>query len=176
MKKLLVLLLAAVMAMFVFVGCGKSESKYVSEDTAKKVAVEQVKGASAENVTACELDEEDDINKVYEITIMHEDKQYDIEVNAVDGTLMKVESESVTAGNQPADGEKPIDMGKNKIEKIALKQVKGAEKVDIVKCELDNDDGKNVYEVEIQYGGNKYELEIDATSGKILKNEKEKMD
>lgn len=39
------------------------------------------------------------------------------------------------------------------------------------KCELKKDDGRNLYEIEFTSGSKKYEYEIDAATGKVLKKE-----
>ena len=177
MKKLVVLLLALSMTMFVFVSCGNasSEAEYISEDQAKEIALQQVEGATADEINSCVLNEEDDINKQYEITIMHDMYEYYVEIDAHDGGLFKVESETVTAGNQPADGEPPVDMGKAEIKKIALAEVEGALDVDVTKCLIHKDGEDYYYEVEIQYGGKKTTMNINATSGEILTKNEEAM-
>lgn len=54
---------------------------------------------------------------------------------------------------------------------IALGDVEGASSsAQALKCELDSDDGLHVYEVEFQYSGARYEYEIEAFNGNILKS------
>ena len=43
--------------------------------------------------------------------------------------------------------------------------------VRFVKVELDEEDGRSVYEMEFLAGGIEYEYEIDASSGEIIKYE-----
>ena len=42
-----------------------------------------------------------------------------------------------------------------------------------LKAEFDADDGKIIYEVEFKSGGREYEYDIDAVSGKVIKEESE---
>ena len=58
------------------------------------------------------------------------------------------------------------------LKKTALKKVPGAGEDDI-KIHLDHDDGKVLYEGSIVYKERKYEFEIDADTGSILKWEEE---
>ena len=45
-----------------------------------------------------------------------------------------------------------------------------------MKVEKDRENGRTIYEVEFTADGYEYEYEIDASSGKILKKEKERDD
>ncbi|MBQ4611797.1 MAG: PepSY domain-containing protein, partial [Clostridia bacterium] len=45
-----------------------------------------------------------------------------------------------------------------------------------VKCELDREDGRVVYEVEFKFDGLEYEYEIDAAAGAVVKYDKERDD
>lgn len=60
-----------------------------------------------------------------------------------------------------------------KAKSIALKKVPGAT---VIKCKLDTDDGRKVYEVDLVKGNYEYDLTIDATTGKILEYDKDLMD
>ena len=55
-----------------------------------------------------------------------------------------------------------------KAQEIALSKVPGAAASHIRKLELDWDDGRQIYEVEIMYQGVEYEMEIDAATGAIV--------
>jgi uncharacterized membrane protein YkoI len=61
-------------------------------------------------------------------------------------------------------------IGSEKAKSIAQAQATGAV---IVKCELDRDDGRLIYEVEARDGRWEYEFEIDAQTGNILKSDVE---
>lgn len=172
MKKILVFMLVAVMAVFAFVGCSKAEpeAELIAESQAKEIAVEQVEGATVEEVSDCALTED---GQVYQVVIMHDMYQFNIDVNALDGTVVAIESETVTAGNSPADGEKPLDMGKEEIKKIVLADLEGGNAEDLdsakfTKCVVNEKDGKYFYEVEITVGESEYAYDIDASTGEII--------
>ena len=58
--------------------------------------------------------------------------------------------------------------------KIALKHAGvSSSNVRYEKTELDYDDGRQKYEIEFRVGNMEYEYEIDATSGNVLKAEKD---
>ena len=81
-----------------------------------------------------------------------------------------------TAGAAQAPEEKGSELiGKAKAGRIALKHA-GLEKsaVNEYECELDYEGGKKVYEVSFDYGRYEYDYDIDAYSGKILRNHKER--
>ena len=72
---------------------------------------------------------------------------------------------------------KPELIGKDKAKEIALAHsALDADKVRFEEVELDNDDGKKVYELDFVSGNYEYEYEIDAYTGKILKWDKERDD
>ena len=56
---------------------------------------------------------------------------------------------------------------------LALEQVPGATDENIVKFAQDYDDGRTVYEIEIIYNRAEYDIEIDASTGTILKMEQD---
>lgn len=58
----------------------------------------------------------------------------------------------------------PVTMEQAK--QIALSRAPGAT---VVKCKLDYDDGRSIYEIELRSGRTEYECEIDAATGTVLK-------
>lgn len=73
-------------------------------------------------------------------------------------------------GTKGADRVYTDFIGEAKAKEIALGLTKGGS---IVEFELDEDDGRLVYEIEIKANGYEYEIELDAYTGKVLKFEKD---
>ena len=148
-----------------------TSDKVIGEDKAKEIVLKKIPGAT---ITEFKLDE-DDGRLVYEGEAYLNQTEYDFEINAVDGTVLKWESETK---NQPAATPKPttkpassisLDDAKN----IVLKKVPGAT---ITEIKLDYDDGRKVYEGSAYKGSTEYDFEINASTGDIIKWESERMD
>ena len=89
---------------------------------------------------------------------------------------------AVSASNETVkpSGQKPTpsgtvqDIGYAKAKSIALNHAGVSEsKAYDMDIELDDEDGKLVYEVEFKSGNMEYDYEIDAASGAVLKHEAE---
>lgn len=148
-----------------------TSDKVIGEDKAKEIVLKKIPGAT---ITEFKLDE-DDGRLVYEGEAYLNQTEYDLEINAVDGTVLKWESETK---NKPAATPKPttkpassisLDDAKN----IVLKKVPGAT---ITEIKLDYDDGRKVYEGSAYKGSTEYDFEINASTGDIIKWESERMD
>ena len=78
--------------------------------------------------------------------------------------------------NDDSDDKVIVSDGKFITEKaaieIAMKQAKGT----VTEIELDEDDGRVIYEIEIKDGKYEYDFDIDAISGEVLKFEKDRDD
>ena len=112
-------------------------------------------------VTDFELDE-DDGRKVYEIEIENGTYEYEFEIDAF------------TTANQTnkVASAKRVMLTKDQAIAIAMKQATGT----VTDFELDDDDGRKVYEIEIENGTYEYEFDIDAFTGEVLKFEKDRED
>ena len=139
-------------------------------EEAKAKALEDAKlTASQVTFTKAKL-ERDDGREIYDIEFYTADyKEYDYEIDARTGAVLEMDydAESFTP---------PVSSGTITMEKareIALSKVPGAKEENIVKLELDRDDGRPVYEIEIIYNAMKYEMEISAADGTILEFESE---
>ncbi len=117
-------------------------------------------------VTKAELDKENG-NPVYEIELVTKDGKAEYDINAVDGTVVKGNSQA-NSGNIAKPTDKIQDEGLEEAKKIAFKHagVKAAD-VTVTKAKLDRDDGQLIYELEFYTAENKYEYEI-TTDGVIL--------
>jgi len=140
-----------------------------------------------------DLDWDDGVS-VYELELWAGSYEYDYEINAVTGAVLKSEKEyhgtpatssstpdSTHGGNtQPQDGntqssgQTTSQITPEKAKEIALNHA-GVSSGNITgfKSELDFDNGVNVYELEFRAGGYEYDYEINAVTGAVLKADKE---
>lgn len=142
----------------------------ITLEEAKAVALEHAGlTAAAATFTQQKLEWEKG-RKIYEIEFYTMDyTEYDYEIDAETGKILEFDhdAESYT----PPAGTTVIS--REKAQEIALKKVPGATASHIRKLELDGDDGKKVYEIEIIYKEMEYELELSAADGTVLEFEAE---
>lgn len=84
-----------------------------------------------------------------------------------EGELTFIEKPVMNTATEEAKSVKPDPkavIGGSKAKSIALAQLSG----NVVELELDHDDGRAIYEIEIEKGNNEAELELDAYTGEIL--------
>ena len=121
------------------------------------LVLERVPGASAKHL---EIKQDfEDGRMIYEGEIHYDGYEYEFEVDAETKEFIEwdKELENVQAS-----------ISIEKAKKIALNKVQGASNKDL-EIELDDHDGKAIYEGEINYQNKEYEFEIDANTGTILK-------
>ena len=75
-----------------------------------------------------------------------------------------------TANNQSTNNQTTI-ISNEEAQKIAMDRV--GNNGYLVKCELDSDDNRQVYEIEIKNGTIEYNIDVDAVSGEIVKYEED---
>lgn len=141
----------------------KQADKLISLQEAKQVATQKVKGGI---VTEIELDKDDD-RYHFDIDLKDEKYEYDLEVDAYSGEIIKFEKE-MEKNRKQAVSDKLL----TKEEAIALAKNKAAGTVKEI--ELDEDDGRKVYDIEMRDGEFKYEIELDAVTGKVLEFKKDR--
>lgn len=153
----------------------------ISVDEAKRIALEKVAGASESDIVKAVKDI-DDGREEYDVEIVYDGFEYDIELSAEDGRLLDISKEKADAeepvvvetASPSSDNSSDADLAKAK--KTALAQVPGASESDIVKAHKDYDDGRQEYEVEIRYNGYEYDYEIDAETGNIISSDVDRID
>lgn len=137
-------------------------------------------GVSESAINEYEVDlDKDDGKTIYEIEFKTSDTEYDYEIDAYTGKVLKHESESrgtkATSKNNttPIPTKAPTNyIGKDKAKEIAFKHAKvDAGKVKDLDIELDTDDGRAKYEIDFKVGNTEYEYEVDAKTGDIIKSE-----
>ena len=141
-----------------------SKTKLISEAKAKEIALGLVNG----EIIKFELDDkyDDDDRPNYDIEIISNGTKYEIEIDAYTGTVLEFERDKTKVATPTS---KIQVIGKAKAKEIALGLVNGK----IIDFELDEDDGRLEYEIEILANGYKYEIEMDAYTGDILDFDKD---
>lgn len=106
----------------------------------------------------------------YEVDFYADGVEYDYEVDAISGAILKSESE----GKKQSSEEPKKEISREKAKSLALKHADVNEKdAFAISIEKDRDDGRVLYEIEFKAGGYEYSCNVDAYSGKISDFEKE---
>ena len=160
----------------------------IGRDTAA-YAAEQYAGTTALDSVTAEVDPElDESPAHYEVELQTAWGEFEYLVDAYTGKVLSGQKDlltTVSAQNEAAkpSGQKPApsgaaqDIGYAKAKSIALNHAGVSEsKAYDMDIELDEEDGKLVYEVEFKSGGMEYDYEIDAATGTILQQEAERDD
>ena len=152
-------------------------------------AAEQYAGTTALDSVTAEVDPElDESPAHYEVELQTAWGEFEYLVDAYTGKVLSGQKDllaAISASNEttkPAN-QKPTpsgaaqDIGYAKAKSIALNHAGVSENAAYdMDVELDEEDGKLVYEVEFKSGGMEYDYEIDAATGTILQQEAEKDD
>ena len=135
---------------------------FLSIDEVKKIALQEVNGV----VEDIELENESN-KAVYEVEIEKNDIDYDLYIDAYSGEIYSVDRDDHNNDDDIDDDN--LSNNKNTISQadataIAEKAVNGK----VVEIEKDEDDGLIKYEVELNTDRGEAEVEIDASTGKVL--------
>lgn len=170
-----------------------STTTFIGESAATTAALSHAKvDQSAAQSLTVKLDEDDGVT-YYEIEFCSAGVEYDYEINATTGDVVKFEqdtcdhyahrsaSNSSTNQNQSQNQNQGTSTGSYIGYDAALQaacQHAGvdASQVSRLENELDHDDGVARYEISFHVGNMEYEYEINATTGQVLKYESERDD
>ena len=141
----------------------------VGEEAAKSAAFTHAGISAADAVDVqCKLDWEDG-RQVYEIDFWVSNTEYDYEVDASSGVVLKAEQERY--GYRTGAATQPPDDGEEAAKSAAFTHA-GVSAADVtaVQCKLDWEDGRQVYDIEFWVGNTEYDYEIDASNHAVLKS------
>ncbi|MFD1336966.1 PepSY domain-containing protein [Oceanobacillus iheyensis] len=172
-KKLAVLVGALTISTAVGVGFSQSDQAASASENNKQPTLSSEDITSIVNeqyegdITDFELDRDD--NQIhYEVELINDDEEYDLEIDAETGEIIKENVEKFQLENKQGTKNSNVDssnfIGDKKAKEIALEQFSGK----VVEFELDEDDGKYVYEIEVRDGNKEADFEIDAVTGNVL--------
>lgn len=162
----------------------------IGEERAWEIAYGHA-GVAAADVTAspAKVDYENGV-RVYELEFFSGGYEYDYEINAADGSVIKFERErddraaaAQTPAAQPSSADTPPSyIGEERAREIAYAHAGvAASAVGHCAVELDHHDGHGThhgaercaYEIDFKCGGYEYDYEVDALTGEILKSQRE---
>lgn len=156
-----------------------SSLSYIGEAKAKAAALTHG-GISEESIQSykCKLDMDDGI-VYYEIDFDANGYEYDYDIDALTGAVLKYEREQrgSSVGTPSASSGSDSYIGEAKAKSIALSHANAKEKeLYDYSCKLDRGNGTVYYEIDFDWNGYEYEYEIDAFSGSVLKYQREQDD
>lgn len=153
-------------------GTTPSQPGLIGEEKAKSIALTHA-GITENTLTYCKsyLDYDDGIPEHYEVEFLAGNTEYEYEIDPYSGAILKEEKEQ-----KPAEvsyiGVSYI--GDNSAADIAFSHAGvNASSVRELEVELDEEDGKMVYEIDFKSGNMEYEYVIDAITGSVLEHESE---
>ncbi len=152
----------------------------IGTDKAMDIAAAAFGKASTAKMAYSAVDPElDESPAHYEVEIKSQTgEEFEYKVDAYTGAILESKREAADGTEVPVvQPSKPAasgDIGYAKAKSVALNHAGVSEgKAYDMGIELDDEDGRLIYEVEFKSGGREYSYEIDASSGAILKHEAE---
>ena len=174
-------------------GDNTSVNNKITIEKAKEIALKHAGLTKAQvSFVRAERDIDDGIEK-YDVEFNYDGKEYDYEISAIGGKIIKYDHEiedvnshnnvtTNTQGSTQNDAANNTSNNTNSTDNISVDKAKQialshagltSSKVTFKRTELDFDDGIQKYEVEFYYNNREYSYEINAKTGEILSYEQD---
>lgn len=155
-----------------------SQNAYIGAEAAKTAALKHA-GFSASQVTFLDAEYDyDDGRMIYEVEFHVNGTEYDYDIDALTGAVVKYQSEkngTNTSGNSSSSADTSAYIGESAAKTAALNHA-GVKESSTKYCNawLEWDDGRpECYEVEFMVNNTRYEYKIALTSATVLESEQE---
>lgn len=141
---------------------------YITADRAKELALTHAGVKAADAVFLKAKLDWDDGRAEYDVEFYVGNTEYDYDIDAITGTVLSFDQD--IEGWQPAASGDSGTITSQQARELAVKYAsdRGIKNAAVVKCELDWDDGRQIYELELRSGQTEYDCEIDAAAGTVL--------
>ena len=154
-----------------------ANKKAISADEAKQIAVsDAILNENDVSFTKVKQDHDDGFLN-WEIEFIANDTKYEYEINANNGNVLKFEKKSVSNNGNATNVNQNANAQGIDVEKAKLIAVQNAgldiNNVTFIKQKYDIDDGIAQWEIEFIANNTKYEYEISASDGTIMKSKLE---
>lgn len=156
----------------------QSSSGYIGLEKAKSIALQHAGVSGNVTVLKEKLDTDDGV-AVYDIEFYKDGVEYDYEIHAKTGAVLDYDRETkqVSSSNSSSSNNSNSRIDSAKAKEIALKHAGvSASSIKEYQCELDDDDGRLVYEIEFRSGQMEYDYVLNAADGSILEHSRERDD
>ncbi len=171
-SKIISVVLAVLFVFSAMTAMTVSAAQLIKTAEAKNIAYADAGVTAADVVYSEAILDRDQGVLVYDVEFFTADYEYDYEINAQTGAIVKKDLPDPTKRPTQQQGEV---IGTETAKAIALAYYNfTADQVKFVKAEYEVDDGIKVYEIEYTVDGMEYDVEIDAVSGEILNAKSEK--
>ncbi len=150
-----------------------SDRAYIGSEQALSIALTAA-GLTESEIVHPEIEMDYEHGRmIYDVEFKAGGREYDCEIDALTGEILKAETEPAHEDHAAASASAAL-LSAEKARDIALKHA-GVASSDVRSwdCDLDDEHGRKVYEVEFQAGNTEYDYEIDAVSGEILQSNAE---
>ena len=170
-------------------GANTSVDNKITIEKAKEIALKHAGLTNAQvSFIRAERDIDDGIDK-FDVEFNYNGKEYDYEISAIDGKIIKYDHEieyansqnnvatntqGSTQNNATNNTNSTANISADKAKQIALSHAGlTSSQVTFKRTELEFDDGISKYEVEFYYNNREYSYEINAKTGAILSYEQD---
>ena len=143
---------------------------FLTAEEAKEIALEDAGVRASKAVFLKVKLDWDDGWAQYEVEFYSGSTEYDYDIDAVTGAILSADRELEDFDLVPDRQDKDL-ITAQRARNIALDRAGGS--ASVVKCQLDWEDGRQVYEIELRDGRMEYECDVDARTGAILQWESE---
>ncbi len=152
----------------------------ITQDQAKSIALQDAGVAESDTQFLWVKEDYDDGRAIYEVEFYANGTEYDYDIEKSTGRILSsdydIENYSPnTEQSNSANNENEAIISLDEARNLVLAKVSGAT-VNDVRIHLDRDDGRQIYEGEINYNQMEYEFEIDASTGNIIEWSAERWD
>ncbi|MED4464463.1 PepSY domain-containing protein [Metabacillus fastidiosus] len=145
----------------------KTEKVNTSVQSKQLISIEEAKAKALEKV-AGEIESIELDDNVYEVDVNKGNKEYDIDIYAYTGEIVKFKQDN--RDNDDDDDDIRADLSNQAIITVekAVKIAQGEIKGEVIETNLDEDDGRYEYEIELRTNKGDVDVTIDAVTGKVL--------
>ncbi|NLN83568.1 MAG: hypothetical protein GX138_04310 [Firmicutes bacterium] len=152
---------------------GQANDFYLGKEKERQIAL-LASGVHINKIDKLEIEMDYEKGRlVYEVELKSEDIEYEYDIDAKTGEIVEIEIKNKKPIDETSnDRPDQIYISKEEARQIALNAVHvHVDIIEIIEIEMDYEKGRLVYEVELKTEDEKYEYDIDAKTGEIIKIE-----